>query len=165
MHLDWSTSHLLASSILRFFSSRGQGHLDMMTATPSCSRAPFMALVAALTSYGSTSSTYFTPIPRTSFSMSMGSVCMPPNSLPVPGLGWCPVMAVVRLSRMTMMILWSLNSAFTSAGTPAWKNVESPMKAMGVWSVAAANPPAAPAPPPMQMMKSAVWNGDATPKV
>ena len=99
------------------------------------------------------------PTALTIFSTSMMSVSTPPKCLPVPGLGWWPVMAVVRLSRMTMVYLWLLNLADISEGIPEWKNVESPRKAMAFWSVVSENPPAAPAPPPIQMMKSASLNG------
>ena len=139
--------------------------MEITTATPSYSTASRMTSVAALTSYGSTVLTNFAPTPRAMDSMSSGSVTTPPNSLPVPGLGWCPVIAVVRLSRITMTILWLLNKALIRGFTPEWKNVESPMNAIGSWSVVWANPPAAPAPPPMHMMKSASLKGGDPPNV
>ena len=69
------------------------------------------------------------------------------------------------MSRMTMVILWLLNFAEISGGIPEWKNVESPRNATGFWSVDASNPPATPAPPPMQRTKSAILNGGIDPRV
>ena len=52
-----------------------------------------------------------------------------------------------------------------SEGIPEWKNVESPRNDIAFWSVTSENPPAAPAPPPIQMMKSASLNGGCPPRV
>ena len=53
----------------------------------------------------------------------------PAAVIPSWGVGWCPVMAVVALSRMTTMIRAFCETAFTRAGIPEWKKVESPMVA------------------------------------
>ena len=49
----------------------------------------------------------------------------------VPGWPWWPVMAVVRLSRISTSPSASLYEALMSAVMPEWKKVESPMTAAG----------------------------------
>ena len=64
--------------------------------------------------------------------MKTGRPCSPDAVVPSCGVGWWPVMAVVALSRMTTMIRAFWETAFTSAGMPEWKKVESPMVATTV---------------------------------
>ena len=58
------------------------------------------------------------------------ALAIPPPIMvfPIPGCGWCPVIAVVELSNThRVMSVW-LYSAFTTPGIPVWKKVESPIK-------------------------------------
>jgi hypothetical protein len=60
-------------------------------------------------------------------------------------------MAVVPLSRITSKKSWPLCTALASPVSPAWKKVESPMKATTVWPVAREIPAAVLMDEPMQM--------------
>ena len=113
------------------------GEEAMMTATPPSSPRQYRSAsrskpVNASTSYASASRRKATPDARTRSRMDTGRAGAPVAVTPSWGVGWWPVIAVVPLSRMTTMMRACWEAAFTRAGMPEWKNVESPMVATTV---------------------------------
>lgn len=84
---------------------------------------------------------------------------------PEAGVGWCPVMAVMRLSSMMTHMFALLYDMFSSADIPAWKKVESPSTVNILSFTPACIIPAAwEMPPPMQRHVCMVFNGGKTPR-
>ena len=85
---------------------------------------------------------------------------------PVPGWGWCPVIAVVELSSTTSVMFAWLYTAFTMPVIAEAKNVESPTKAKQVVSGSTLPMPwVMLTPAPMQRQVSTISSGMALPSV
>src|SRR5512137_128384 len=76
----------------------------IMTFTPLRFFASCKTVIIPVISYGSTLSTKLTPHARHSASRDTGGLSTPHAVTPVFGFGWCPVIAVIRLSRITTVI-------------------------------------------------------------
>src|SRR5665647_1079045 len=78
--------------------------LAMMTFMPFRFFASCKTLTRPVISYGSTLSTKLTPQDRHNASSDTGGLSTPHAVIPVLGFGWCPVIAVIRLSRITTVM-------------------------------------------------------------
>ena len=75
-----------------------QGDLKIIAFTPGSAAHSLTVCTALSNSSGSTTSIFFMPIPSRMRTMLTLSTTFPIILRPVPGCGWCPVMAVVELS-------------------------------------------------------------------
>ena len=90
-------------------------------------------------------------MPRTTSPMSWLAVGLPRMSYSRPGVGWWPVMPVVRLSRMMKVMSWPSFRAWLMAICPEWKKVESPMNTTCLLVMKGSMPLPVPPPSPMPL--------------
>ena len=93
IHRSFCTAEAAAA-----FPSAMQGDLKMIALTPGRSAVLLTVWTASRRSSGLTISTAVSPIASSMRSMLTFSTTWPIMVRPVPGCGWCPVMAVVELS-------------------------------------------------------------------
>ena len=108
--------------------STTQGDWQMTTESMSVWEAA--SLRAARTSFTSRASAWMTsstPHALRTLGRSSSREGLPCSVTPLTGLPWPPVMAVVRLSRITTLPQPALYTAEMTPDRPEWANVESPM--------------------------------------
>ena len=143
-----------------------QGDWNKIAFTPGSAAHSLTARTALARSKGSTTSIFLTPIPSRTLTMLTLSTAFPIMLRPVPGCGWCPVMAVVELSSTHKIMSASLQMALTTPVMPEAKKVESPTKAKQTPSGSVQwNPCAMVMPAPMHRQVSTMSSGMAFPRV